>query len=203
MSTMDTITSPSGKVLRHRASHITTPKENAEAKALRIRLTQEDRLSEVKAALAHPNVNAFIKAIAEAEGGGYDFKYGAVKGKHNDPWRFTDFSTHPGAGWGGKTTAAGMYQITIATWRDFGGASLGLHDFTPTTQDLIAVNLLRSVGVIDKIREGDITAGLSKASTKWAALPQGPGLGNRAPNQPYVTYEHFEASYKSFGGQVK
>lgn len=198
-----TVTSPSGKVLHHRATKTTTPKESAEAKEVRIRKTQSDRLAENQESLKNKNVKAFIQAIAEAEGGGYDFKYGAIKGKKNDPWRFTDFSTHPGPGWGGKTTAAGMYQITIATWRDFGTASMGLTDFAPETQDLIAVNLLRSVGVIDKIKEGDIAAGLSKASTKWAALPQGPGLSNRAPNQPYVSYESFAASYKSFGGTVK
>jgi muramidase (phage lysozyme) len=181
----------------------TTPKESAEAKEVRIRKTQAERLAENQESLKNKNVKAFIQAIADAEGGGYDFKYGAIKGKKDDPWRFSDFSKHPGPGWGGKTTAAGMYQITIATWRDFGTTSMGLSDFTPETQDLIAVNLLRSVGVIDKIKDGDIAAGLSKASTKWAALPQGPGLGNRAPNQPYVSYERFAASYKSFGGTVK
>ena len=66
--------------------------------------------------LAHSNVAAFLKAIAEAEGGGYDFKYGALKGRSNDRWRFTDMSTHPGAGIDGKATAAGMYQITRPTW---------------------------------------------------------------------------------------
>ena len=106
---------------------------------------------------------AFLKAIGEAEGGGYDFKYGAVKGKRNDPWRFTDTSTHPGPGFGGKTTAAGMYQITIDTWRDHGG-KMGLTDFTPTTQDLIAVEMLRSLGVIDNIEAGDIAGAMPQAA---------------------------------------
>jgi hypothetical protein len=53
---------------------------------------------------ADPNAAAYLKAIAASECGGYDFKYGAVKGKKNDPWRFTDTSTHPGAGFGGRTT---------------------------------------------------------------------------------------------------
>ncbi|WP_371875104.1 PAAR domain-containing protein [Duganella vulcania] len=56
---------------------------------------------------------------------GYDFKYGAIKGKRNDPWRFADFSTHPGPGYDGVTTAAGMYQINKQTWQDHGeGAAL-------------------------------------------------------------------------------
>jgi muramidase (phage lysozyme) len=135
--------------------------------------------------LADPNVAAYLKAIAASEGGGYDFKYGAVKGKKNDPWRFTDTSTHPGAGFGGRTTAAGMYQITVDTWRQFGG-KMGLTDFTPNTQDLIAVDMLRTIGVIDKIKVGDVAGAMPKAALKWAALPEGPGLANHYPPQPYV-----------------
>ena len=69
-----------------------------------------------EADLSHPNVAAFLKAIAAAEGGAYDFKYGALRGRTNDRWRFSDMSTHPGAGIDGKSTAAGMYQITRPTW---------------------------------------------------------------------------------------
>ena len=39
------------------------------------------RLAANRTLLAHPNVQAFLKAIAVAEGGGYDFRYGAVAGK--------------------------------------------------------------------------------------------------------------------------
>jgi muramidase (phage lysozyme) len=177
----------------------TTPRESAEAKAIRVAQEKHTRFEENKAYLAHPNVAAFLKAIAEAEGGGYDFKYGAVKGKKNDPWRFTDISTHPGAGFGGKTTAAGMYQITIDTWRQFGG-KMGLTDFSPNTQDLIVVDMLRTIGVIDKIKSGDIAGAMPKAALKWAALPEGPGLANHYPPQPYVEYSEFLATYKAAGG---
>ena len=138
-----TITSPSGRVLQHRATRTTTPLEDAEAKAVRITLSKEQRLAENGEYLKNANVQAFLRAIADAEGGGYDFKYGAVKGKRNDPWRFTDFSTHPGPGHGGVTTAAGMYQINRVTWQDHGERRMGLTDFTAKTQDLIAVSMLR------------------------------------------------------------
>ena len=88
--TNETITSPSGKTLLLRTAKTTTPKESAEAKIVRIQLKKSTRLAETEALLADRNVAAFLKAIAEAEGGGYDFKYGAVKGKRNDRWRFTD-----------------------------------------------------------------------------------------------------------------
>ena len=55
-------------------------------------------MAENREHLKNANIQAFLRAIADAEGGGYDFKYGAVKGKKNDPWRFTGYSTHPGPG---------------------------------------------------------------------------------------------------------
>lgn len=202
MSPAQTIISPTGRVLRHQARATTTPKESAEAKAIRVAQDKKTRLDENKTYLADPNVAAFLKAIAAAEGGGYDFKYGAVKGRKNDPWRFTDTSTHPGAGAGGKTTAAGMYQITVDTWQQHGG-KMGLTDFTPATQDLIAVEMLRTIGVIDKIKAGDVAGAMPKAARKWAALPEGPGLANHYPPQPYMEYSEFLTSYKVAGGSVK
>ena len=115
-----TITSPSGRILHHRGTKTTTPREDAEAKAVQIKLSKEDRLAEKREYLTDRNIQAFLKAIADAEGGGYDFKYGACKGKRNDPWCFSDYSTHPGPGFGGVTTAAGMYQINKVTWQDHG-----------------------------------------------------------------------------------
>lgn len=196
---IDTVTSPSGKTLLRRATWTTTPKESAEAKIIRLSQEKMTRLEENRNLLADRNVSAFLKAIAEAEGGGYDFKYGAIKGKRNDPWRFSDFSTHPGPGFGGSTTAAGMYQITIATWRQHGG-KMGLTDFSPSTQDLIAVEILRSLRVIDNIKSGDIPGAIGPAARTWAALPMGPGLGNAHPPQPFVKYEDFFHNYQAAGG---
>lgn len=83
-----------------------------------------------------------------------------------------DFSSHPGPGQDGVTTAAGMYQINRDTWKDISGG-MGLSDFTPETQDLIAIEILRISGVIESVVDGDITPALSSASRRWAALPQG------------------------------
>ena len=198
----DTLTSPTGRTLLRRISKTTTPKESDEAKIVRIMQDKATRLAENEALLANPNVGAFLKAIAEAEGGGYDFKYGAVKGKKKDPWRFSDYSTHPGPGIGGRTTAAGMYQITVDTWRQHGG-KMGLVDFSPKTQDLIAVEIIRSVGVIDKIKVGDIASAMSPVARKWAALPKGPDQGNHYPAQPYEKYDVFLQNYHASGGTGK
>ena len=151
--------------------------------------------------LAHRNIAAFLKAIAAAEGGGYDFRYGALKERSNDRWRFTDMSTHPGPGIDGKSTAAGMYQITRPTWEHH-GAKLGLRDFSPRTQDLIAVEILRSLGVIELIKAGRIAAAMPKVARTWAALPVGPGLGGHYPPQRHVSYDYFLSSYLRAGGTI-
>lgn len=200
--TTKTITSPSGRILLRQTERTTTSKESPEVKIVRIKLKQSTRLAENEALLADRNVAAFIRAIAIAEGGGYDFKYGAFKGKRNDPWRFSDYSTHPGPGRGGVTTAAGMYQINIPTWKDHGG-KMGLTDFSPKTQDLIAIEILRSIDVIDKIKAGDVAGAMPRSSVKWAALPKGPGLKGGHANQPFVTYEEFFRNYQAAGGTGK
>ncbi|GJJ05125.1 hypothetical protein RugamoR64_56630 [Duganella rhizosphaerae] len=197
-----TLTSPSGRILHHRATRRTTPREDAEVKVVRIKREKEQRLAENREYLKDANMQAFLKAIAEAEGGGYDFKYGAVRGKKNDPWRLADYSTHPSPGVGGKTTAAGMYQENIETWREMGG-NMGLSDFTPETQDLIAVEILRVIKVAESIKSGDINAALDKASHRWSALPQGKGKAGYYPKQPSVSFDKFESDYKRFGGTVK
>ena len=76
---------------------------------------------------------------------------------------------------------------------------MGLADFTPETQDLIAVSILRRSGAIEKIMAGDIQSGLERASHQWAALPMGRGQPGRY-RQPYVEFERFEATYKAAGG---
>ena len=63
--------------------------------------------------------------------------------------------------------------------------------------------MLRSIGVIDKIKAGNIVGAMPRAAMKWAALPKGPGLGNYWTGQPYVSYENFLATYKASGGAVK
>lgn len=178
----------------------TTPASDATPKTIKIdkkaiQRAQNDEL------LKNANVQAFLGAIAWAEGGNYHAKFGYGWAPGN--WTFENESTHPGAGYVGKTTAAGMYQITVDTWRDHGVNKQGLNDFSPRTQDLIAVSRLRSVGAIDPIVAGDLKSAMEGASKPWAALERGPGLGNRYPKQSYKTYEEVQAKYKALGGTIK
>ena len=94
-----------------------------------------------------------------------------------------------------------MYQINKSTWNEM-GAKMGLSDFSPETQDLLAVEILRTIHIIDNIVAGDIDTALNAASRRWAALPQGPNEGGRY-NQPYMSYEKFIDTYKKLGGSVR
>lgn len=178
----------------------TTPASDADPKTIKVDKKTIQR-SQNEELLKNANVKAFLGAIAWAEGGDYHAKFGYGWAPGN--WSFKDESTHPGAGYGGKTTAAGMYQITIDTWKDHGTKRQGLSDFSPRTQDLIAISRLRSVGAIDPILDGDFMGAMRAASKPWAALEQGPGLGNRYPKQTYKTYEDVQAKYKELGGSVR
>lgn len=182
------------------AETTTTPVSDADPKTILIdkktvQRAQNEELSK------NANVKALLGAIAWAEGGDYHAKFGYAWAPGN--WSFKDESTHPGAGYGGKTTAAGMYQITIDTWKDHGIKRQGLNDFSPHTQDLIAISRLRSVGAIDPIVAGDFKQAMQAASKPWAALEQGPGLGNRYPKQVYKKYEDVLTKYRELGGSVK
>lgn len=81
-------------------------------------------------------------------------------------------------------------------------ARMGLDDFSPATQDLVAVEILRTVGALDAILRGDLAAALDKASYCWAALPRGIGLTGRYPPQPSVGYKAFAARFRAEGGAL-
>ncbi len=195
-----TLISPSGTVLHHRARRSTTPEQEGEAKAVRVWYRAEVRLEENRSFLKYRNVRAFLRAVSETLGREMDFRQGAVRGRVNDPWRFQDFSTHPGAGADGVSTDAGAYAITVDSWLDL-GSMMGLSDFSAETQDLIAVEMLRKRGIADKLQAGDVWSALLEAGSDWPGLPRAPGADGRfAP--PASEYERFCALYKCYGGTI-
>ena len=68
------------------------------------------------------------------------------------------------------STAAGAYQIIKPTWVRI-KSRLGLMDFSPASQDMAAVELLREAGALDLIEAGDIEGAIKKSSRIWASLP--------------------------------
>jgi muramidase (phage lysozyme) len=149
-----------------------TPADQAKARA------------EAEAALKNPNVSAFLDTIAWAEGARYDTLYGGA--------RFDDYSRFPG--YGKRHSPSGRYQIVAQTYDEL-STQLGLTDFSPRTQDLMAVHLLHKRGALKPLLSGDLDAALPGASRPWASLPKAPGEAGRY-NQPYKPYEAVRSTFE-------
>ncbi|WP_338525016.1 hypothetical protein NUH87_04980 [Pseudomonas batumici] len=207
---MTHVISKNGKKMTHVATKAITPVKDTTPKNVLLPAKQQKRRAENEEYLKNKNVKAFLDTIAESEGGNYHakFGYGWAPGYKTGKWTFSDESTHPGAGYGGSTTASGRYQITIGSWRDYCVTAMGLSDFTPNTQDLTAIEMLRRARAIDSIVNGDIKDAVHKASGSWESLPLGPGqanrpLGGHPSGQPYMPYDDVVTTYKKFGGTTK
>jgi len=147
--------------------------------------SQTNLVAQLQADLKNPDLQAFLATIAYAEGGSYDLLFGGET--------FDDYSGFPN--YGANPSAAGRYQINATTYDQL-SSLLGLADFSPNTQDLMATELLSQRGSLSFILSGDFDSALTGASRTWAALPQGPGLPNRY-DQPYKTYNQVNTYYNN------
>lgn len=68
------------------------------------------------------------------------------------------------------SSAAGRYQI-LARYFDAYKLSLGLPDFSPTSQDLIATQMIREQHALDDVTDGHFEAAITKCANIWASLP--------------------------------
>jgi len=111
-----------------------------------------------------PRVQAFLDTLGQFESKGrYDVMTGGG--------RFTDMSQHPNRKNEDGNTAAGKYQFTKGTWDEF-SKPLGIEDFSPKSQDRVAVYLLQKAGVIDRLLKGDVAGAVMRAGRRWDALPK-------------------------------
>ncbi|EDH0693720.1 glycoside hydrolase family protein [Salmonella enterica] len=140
----------------------------------------------------HQNIAAFLDMLAYSEGTanhpltknrGYDV---IVTGLDGRPEIFTDYSDHPFAHGrpakvfnrrGEKSTASGRYQQLYMFWPHY-KKQLALPDFSPLSQDKLAIQLIRERGAIDDIRAGRIERAVSRCRNIWASLP-GAGYDQR------------------------
>lgn len=134
-----------------------------------------DRLSAARAALQDPNVRAFLDVIADAEGvnHGYNTLFGneVIQSLDDHPRERRAFRETTGKR--NTTTAAGRYQFLERTWDDVAG-QLGLPDFSPQSQDLAAVELLRRNGALESLQQGDFNRAVQQSGSTWASLPSSP-----------------------------
>lgn len=112
---------------------------------------------------------------------------------------FTDYSDHPRKlvtlNPKLKSTAAGRYQL-LSRWWDAYRKQLGLKDFSPASQDAVALQQIKERRALELIDAGDIRQAIDRCSNIWASLP---GAG-------YGQFEHkadnLIAKFKEAGGTV-
>lgn len=94
-----------------------------------------------------------------------------------------------------KSTAAGRYQL-LARWWDAYRKQLGLKDFSPASQDQVALQQIKERGALPLIDSGNIRQAIDRCSNIWASLP-GAGYGQFEHNA-----DNLIAKFKAAGGVV-
>lgn len=133
------------------------------------------------------NVLAFLDMLAWSEGTSTsrhtrDDGYDVVVGGLDSPNRFNGYADHPNVrvrvnNKGLVSTAAGRYQQLYRYWPAY-KAQLRLPDFSPVSQDLLAIQLVRERGALNDVKAGLIAVAIEKCRKIWASLP-GAGYGQR------------------------
>lgn len=146
----------------------------------------------VSSSVSDPNVQAFLTLIRTGEGtngpNGYRMRFGGSL--------FSDYSDHPPGtvtASGYSSTAAGAYQILTGTWQEM-KAQYGLPDFSPASQDIAAVGLIKRRGALADVLAGRFDAAIRKCAPEWASLPGAPY------GQPTLTLARAHAILAAAGG---
>lgn len=146
------------------------------------------------------NRKAFLDMIAYSEIGllllsKSDNGYNVIVGGS----MFYDYADHPrklvDLGHGLKSTAAGRYQL-LARYFDAYKKMLNLSDFSPESQDKIALQQIAERKALADIDAGRIEQAIKKCKNIWASFP-GAGYGQRENKTRDLL-----AAYKAAGGQL-
>ena len=81
---------------------------------------------------------------------------------------FTDYSDHPQTCHAKPKTqsGAGRYQL-LSRWWDAYRKQLGLKDFSPKSQDAVALQQIKERGALPMIDRGDIRQAIDRCSNIW------------------------------------
>lgn len=133
--------------------------------------------AENKELLKNPLVRGMLNTIRYAEGTageeGYNTRVGGGK--------FSDLSKKPGKkvyikSINDYSSAEGAYQFLDNTYHAV-AKDLGLTDFSPESQDLAAVELIKRRGALNDVLSGNFEIAVNKLSPEWASLPKSDGKG--------------------------
>ena len=146
------------------------------------------------------NRRAFLDMLAVSEG---------TKGKGEDGYNvlyggglFSGYADHPRKkltfkikGNNVTSTAAGRYQV-LARFYDAYKESLKLPDFSPASQDAIALQMVREQKALADVDAGRLESAIAKCANIWASLP---GAGY---NQHEQRFEVLRAAFIAAGGKL-
>jgi muramidase (phage lysozyme) len=152
------------------------------------------------------NVSAFLDMIAFSEIGpallaasdnGYNVIVGSTAAH---PILFDSYVDHPrrlvDLGRGLQSTAAGRYQL-LSRYFDAYKAQLHLPDFSPNSQDEIAIQQIKESHAMDDVKAGRLAVAVGRCAHIWASLPSA-GYG-----QHEQKIADLEAAYIKAGGTLE
>jgi muramidase (phage lysozyme) len=147
------------------------------------------------------NQKAFLDMLAWSEGtstitesdNGYNVLVGSTPAH---PLLFESYADHPRIyNPDLDSTAAGRYQL-LERYYDAYKAKLSLPDFSPSSQDAIALQQIMERRALDDIDAGNIITAIIKCSTIWASLYGAP-YGQRQNSLTDLL-----SAYQSVGGSL-
>ncbi len=148
------------------------------------------------------NEQAFLDMIAISEIGagllaisdnGYNVLVGSTL---KAPLLFNDYSSHPRIyNKRFDSTAAGRYQLLYAYYAHY-IELLGLKDFSPASQDAIALRQIKEFKALPLINAGKFEESVFKVRKLWASLPAA------GYNQHEQKIAYLKAAYINAGGEV-
>lgn len=146
----------------------------------------------------HQNMAAFLDMIAYSEGtsGHGDDGYNIVVGYGT----FNSYEDHPRRivalpKLGVSSTAAGRYQLLYRYFTAYKN-QLDLEDFSPESQDAIAIQQIKECKAIKDIEAGRLAVAIAKCKRIWASFP-GSGYG-----QPERSFKDVKTAYLKSGGSI-
>lgn len=155
-----------------------------------------------------PNQKAFLDLIAYSEIGPAllsisDNGYNVIVGSTAEhPILFDDYSDHPNKPQKFTikqmttiSSAAGRYQLLHRYWVEY-KQQLALPDFSPASQDAVALQQIKECHALSDIEAGMIANAVSRCSHIWASLP-GAGYG-----QHENSLQTLLAAYRDAGGTL-
>jgi muramidase (phage lysozyme) len=145
------------------------------------------------------NESAFLSMLRKSEGtsasNGYNILFGGgvFEGFATHPRKFFNYTDKSGKEI--RTSAAGAYQITATTFDALNKKYPGKwSDFSPDTQDSMALTLIKERGAMQDIDAGRLDAAIAKCRQIWASLP---GTG---ANQPERSIAYAKDAFTNAGG---